>query len=85
MFVVLVVAAFAAPLTVQFVGEIPAVVVRRFLIVGGIEARLIVKLSGFRFIKIEQCHNRLFLRSAKIRKKDERLFELLERFGCSIF
>lgn len=70
MFVVLVVAAFAAPLAVQFVGEVPAVVVRRFLIVGGIEARFVVELAGFGFIKIEQCHNRLFLRAQRYGKNE---------------
>ena len=60
MLVVLVVAAFAAPLAVQLVGEIPAVVVRRFLIVGGIKTRFVVELARFGFIKIEQCHSVLF-------------------------
>lgn len=62
MFVVLVMAAFAVPFAVQFIGEIPAVVIRRFLFVRGIEARFVIELAGFGFIEIEQCHNRLFLK-----------------------
>ena len=60
MFVVLVVTSFVAPLAVQLVGEIPAVVVRGFLFIGGVEARLVIELAGLGFIEIEQCHSVLF-------------------------
>ena len=69
MLVVLVVAAFVGPLAVQLVGEILAVVVRRFLFVRGIEARFVIELAGFGFIEIEQCHNRLFLGVQRYGKK----------------
>lgn len=69
MFVVLVVAAFAAPLAVQFIGEIPAVVIRRFLVVRGIEARFVIELAGFWSIEIEQCHNRFVFVVQKYEKR----------------
>ena len=59
---VLVVAALAGPFAVQFFGKITAVVAGGLFLLRRIEAGLVVKLSRFGFVEIEQGHSCLFLK-----------------------